>query len=361
MGSRLSRACCSALAASALLSPLAAQEGIPSLARSLAGYFAVGAAVQPGFVEASDRHYGLLTGQFSAVVAENAMKPEALQPLEGIFRFRDADKIARFAESEGMALRGHTLVWHRQTPLWFFLDPDDPRKPASRELLLSRMRVHIQTVVGHFRGRVAAWDVVNEVLSDDGALRSAAEGSKWLEIIGPDYIDKAFEYAREADPAALLVINDYNLESSASKREAMYALVKGLLARGAPVGAVGLQMHVSIASPSIGDIRRAIERFASLGLKVQVTELDVSIYQGSEGAKPVTAELLDRQARRYAELFGLFKEEAAAGRLDMVMLWGVSDDASWLDSFPVPGRANAPLLFDRRQLPKPAFWAIVGL
>jgi endo-1,4-beta-xylanase len=222
------------------------------------------------------------------------------------------------------------------------------------------MRIHIQTVVGHFRGRVAAWDVVNEALSDDGELRSAAEGSKWLEIIGPDYIDKAFEYAREADPAALLVINDYNLESSALKREAMYALAKGLLARGAPVDAVGLQMHVSIASPSIGDIRRAIERYASLGLKVQVTELDVSIYQGSEDAKSVTAELLDRQARRYGELFGLFKEEADAGRLDMVMLWGVSDDASWLDSFPVPGRADAPLLFDRRQLAKPAFWAIVG-
>jgi endo-1,4-beta-xylanase len=360
MGNMKSRACCAALTASVLLSPLSAQEGIPSLAKSLAGYFALGAAVPPGFVDAADLHSRLLAGQFNAIVAENCMKPEALQPSEGVFRFRDGDKIARFALRNGMALRGHTLVWHQQTPLWFFSDPDKPSMPATREILLARMRTHIQTVVGHYRGRVAAWDVVNEVLSDDGSLRSAAEGSKWLGIIGPDYIDKAFQYAREVDPSALLVINDYNLESSGAKREAMYELVKGMLARGIPVGAVGLQMHVSIYSPSIVDIQRAIERFASLGVKVQVTEMDVSIYRGSEAQKPLTPELLAQQARRYGELFGLFKEEAAAERLDMVMLWGVSDDASWLDSFPVPGRANAPLLFDRQQLAKPAFWAVLG-
>ena len=360
MNNARKRALCAALTFALPFSTLAAEEAVPSLKESLAGYFAIGAAVPPSFVDAADLHSGLIARQFGAIVAENCMKPETLQPTEGVFRFRDADKILRFAAANAMLVRGHTLVWHQQTPAWFFSDPDDPTKPASRELLLSRMRTHIQTVVGHFRGRVAAWDVVNEALSDEGSLRSGAQGSKWMEILGPGYIDKAFEYAHAVDPDALLVINDYNLESSSAKREAMYELVKGMLARGVPVGAVGLQMHISIYNPSIGEIRQAIERFASLGIKVQVTEMDVSIYKGSERQKPVTPELLELQAKRYGELFGLFKEEAADKRLDMVMLWGVSDESSWLDNFPVQGRANAPLLFDRGQLPKPAFWAVLS-
>ncbi len=288
----------------ALAAAASAQDAAPSLKAVLAGYFAVGAAVPPTFVETSDPHSALLAAQFGALVPENAMKPESLQPVEGTFRFAPADKIVRFAESNRMLVRGHTLVWHQQTPLWFFTDPADPSKPASRELLLSRMKTHIQTVLGHYRGRVAAWDVVNEVLTDSGALRGPTDGSKWLGIIGPDYIDKAFAYAREADPSALLVINDYNLESVPAKRDAMYDLVKGMLARGVPVGGVGMQMHVSIYGPSVDEIRQAIERFASLGVKVQVTELDVSLYRGAEAEVPIDDRLLALQARRYAELFG---------------------------------------------------------
>ncbi len=354
---RASLAACASLASAALGS---AQGSVPSIRDALAGDFTLGAAVSPEFTDAADRHAALIARQFGALVCENAMKPESLQPVEGTFRFAPADRVLRFAERNGMALRGHALVWHQQTPQWFFSDSDDRAKAASRELLLRRLETHIQTVLGHYRGRIRAWDVVNEVLGDDGRLRDARGGSKWYEIIGPDYVDKAFNYAREADPAALLAINDYNLESSAAKRDAMYDLVKGLLSRGVPVGAVGMQMHVSIYGPGLDEIRQAIEKFASLGVKVQVTELDVSVYAGKEAEKPITADLLDQQAKRYAELFGLFREEAKKGNLDMVMLWGVSDEQSWLNSFPVPGRTNAPLLFDRELEPKPAFWAIVG-
>jgi endo-1,4-beta-xylanase len=340
-------------------SPAAAQDGTPNLKDSLSGYFPIGAAVPPGFVDDADPHSRLLAAQFGAVVAENAMKPESLQPLEGTFRFGAADRIMRFAEAHGMLVRGHNLVWHRQTPPWFFSDPANPAKDASRELLLSRMRTHIQTVLGHYRGRVYAWDVVNEALSDSGALRDGPGGSRWYEILGPDYIDRAFEYAHEADPAAILAINDYNLESVAAKRDAMYDLVKGMLSRGVPVGAVGMQMHVSLYGPSVAEIREAMDKFASLGVKVQITEMDVSLYRGQEAEKRASPELLEEQARRYGELFALFEEEARLGRVDMVMLWGLSDEASWLNSFPVSGRSDAPLLFDRELKPKPAFWAIV--
>jgi endo-1,4-beta-xylanase len=339
---------------------VAAQEDIPSLYEALSAYFPVGTAVSPELLDRANPHYRLLQRQYSALVAGNAMKPESLQPKEGEFRFDDADRIALFASRTGKLLRGHTLVWHQQTPPWFFADPADPSKPASRELLLSRLDAHVKAVVEHFKGDVYAWDVVNEVLAEDGRLRGGAELSKWGQIAGPDYIERAFRDARAADPKALLFINDYNLESSAAKREGMYALVKGLRARGVPVDGVGLQMHVSLYGPSVDEIRKTIELFASLGVKVEVTELDVSLYRGEEPAVPATDALLRDQGARYGELFALFKDEAKKGRLDMVVLWGSADDDTWLDNFPVAGRPNAPLLFDRKLQAKPAFWAIVG-
>jgi endo-1,4-beta-xylanase len=336
------------------------QQDIPNLHSVLDPYFAIGAAVPPRFVDPENIHSRLLLKHFTALVAGNAMKPDALQPTEGTFNWVDADRIVRFGNATGMRVRGHTLLWHNQIPAWFFTDPKDPQKPASRELLLARLKTHIQTVVGHFKGDIDSWDVVNEVLSDRKGLRGGDEGSRWLGIIGPDYIDKAFQFAREADPKAKLVINDYNLESDQRKRDEMVSLVRGMLARNVPVDAVGMQMHISITYPSIAEIRRSIEAFAALGVKVQITEMDVSIYSGSaEAMKTPDAQTLQAQGRRYQELFDLFKEEAKKGIIDMVVLWGVADDDTWLDSFPVPGRLNAPLLFDRSLQAKPAFWGIV--
>ncbi len=337
------------------------QQDIPDLHSVLDPYFPVGAAVPPKFVVPEDIHSRLLLKHFTALVASNAMKPDALQPVEGAFSWTNADRIVRFGNSAGMKVRGHTLVWHNQIPAWFFTDPKDPLKPASRELLLSRMKTHIQTVMEHFKGDIDSWDVVNEVLSDRKGLRGEDEGSRWLGIAGPDYIDKAFQYAREADPKAKLVINDYNLESDSRKREEMASLVKALRARKVPVDAVGMQMHISVTSPSVAEIRRAIEMFGSLGVKVQITEMDVSIYSGaSETVKSPDAQLLLAQGRRYEELFDLFREEAGKGILGLVVMWGAADDDTWLDNFPVPGRPDAPLLFDRNLQAKPAYWAIVN-
>jgi endo-1,4-beta-xylanase len=336
------------------------QDDIPALRDIVGSSFALGAAVSPDLLDASNPHRKLILKHFDAMVAGNAMKPESLEPKEGTFNFAPADKIADFASLTGMRLRGHTLVWHNQTPAWFFADSADPAKSATKEVLLAREKAYIQAVVGHYKGQVKSWDVVNEVLSDGSGLRTGKDNSKWFDIAGADYIEKAFVWAHQADPDAELVINDYNLESSAAKREAMYALVKGLLAKKVPVNGIGIQMHISVGAPSIAEIKTTIERFAELGVKVLVTELDVSIYESSsEAYRDPSPAVLAAQAKRYADLFALFKEEAAKKRLDTVILWGSADDDSWLDDFPVRGRKNAPLLFDRDLQAKPAYWAIV--
>lgn len=334
------------------------QEDIESLQDVLT--FSIGAAIPPSFIDGTNPHRRLILKHFNALVAGNAMKPDTIAPNEGSYNFEPGDKIATFAERTNRNLRGHTLVWHNQTPSWFFTDPEDPSKPASKELLLAREKAYIQDVVSHYQGQVRSWDVVNEVLSDGSGLRTGDEGSRWYEIAGEEYIEKAFIWAHEADPDAELVINDYGLEGNRSKRESMYSLVKRLKAKKIPVHAVGLQMHISINNPPTAEIEKTIERFASLGVKVVVTELDVSIYDGdSEDFKEATPEILKAQAKRYQELFSIFKKQAAKGRLDTVILWGTADDDSWLDDFPVPGRKNAPLLFDRDLQAKPAYWGIV--
>jgi len=336
------------------------QEDIPSLKGSLGGSFSIGTAVSPELFDASNPHRRLITRHFDAMTAGNVMKPDTLEPTEGVYNFVPADKIVSFAEKTGMLMRGHTLVWHSQTPAWFFSDPKDPSKLATKEILLAREKAYIQAVVGHFKGQVKSWDVVNEVLSESGSLRSGKENSKWFEIAGDEYIEKAFIWAHEADPDAELVINDYNLESNPVKRDAMYSLVKSLKAKKIPVTGIGIQMHITIQSPAISEIKKTIERFASLGVKVLVTELDVSIYESAtEAYKDPSSDILLQQAQRYKDLFNLFKEQAAKKRLDTVILWGSADDDTWLDDFPVRGRKNAPMLFDRDLQAKPAFWAIV--
>lgn len=336
------------------------QEDIPNLIDAWRDTFTLGTAVVPDDVDPSAIHAQLLMKHFGALVAGNAMKWDGLEPKENQFQYTEADKIVEFAELTGMSVRGHTLVWHAQTPSWVFQDPADPKKPASKELLLKRMTNHIESVMGHYQGRVASWDVVNEAVSDKAGLRTGAEGSKWHEILGPEFIDQAFRIAKKADPEAQLVYNDYNLESDAQKRAETVKLIKGMKARGVPVDAVGLQMHVSIGYPALSQIKETIAEFAALGVKVVITELDVSIYAGEkEAKKPATPELLLAQAQRYKDLFEVFRQAAGKGWLDTVMVWGLSDDGSWLNDFPVFGRTDAPLFFDNKLQAKPAFWAVV--
>ncbi|WP_338551909.1 endo-1,4-beta-xylanase [Paenibacillus sp. KS-LC4] len=325
-----------------------------SLAGSFKNDFLIGAAVNDHTI-VSQRE--LLVKHYNSLTAENEMKFESLHPTEDTYTFEAADRIAQFAREHGMKLRGHTLVWHNQTPDWVFDDGNGGT--AERETLLARMKAHIMAVMQRYQDTSYCWDVVNEAVSDEGDewLRP----SRWLEGIGDDYMVKAFQFAHEADPAALLFYNDYN-ECNPAKREKIYRLVKTLLEQGAPIHGIGLQGHWNLTEPSLDDIRAAIERYASLGLKLQITEMDVSVFAFEDRRTDIaipTAEMLHQQEQRYRQFFELFREYRDV--LTGVTFWGAADDYTWLDYFPVRGRKNWPLLFDTEQQPKGAYYEVVNL
>jgi len=314
--------------------------------------FLVGAAVSKYTI---DQDQELLKKHFNSITAENEMKPMHLQPEQGKFTFEVADKMVQFAEDNGMEVRGHTLVWHNQMPKWFFTDENG--NDVSREELLKRMKDHIDTVVTRYKGRIHAWDVVNEAVEDRGD--QIYRSSKWIDIIGEDFIDYAFKYAHEADPDALLFYNDYN-ESHPNKREKIYQLVKGLLDRGVPIHGVGLQAHWNLYDPTHQDIEAAIKRYSELGLQLHVTEMDVSVFEFGDqrtDVKEPTKEMLHLQAERYERFFDLFTKYHE--HVTSVTFWGISDAYTWLNDFPVRGRKNWPFVLDEKGEPKPAYHRIV--
>jgi endo-1,4-beta-xylanase len=335
-----------------------AEQNIPDLYDSWSRYFEIGTAVSTADVDTSTETSKILVKHFGILVGENEQKLDTVQPAEGRFNWEPAEQIIRFAEQTGMSLHWNTLVQHSQNPAWIFLDKSNP---VSKDVLNQRLKTYIQTVVRRYKGRVESYNVVTEALSDRSGLRSGAEGSKWHQILGNDYIDNAFRWAKEADPSALLVINDVRLESNPAKLTQMVNLVKGMKARGVPVDAVGLQLHIDTKGPSIAQIRNAIEQLAAAGVKVMITGLDISIYSSdSEAKKTPTAAILLEQAQRYKDIFALFREQAEKKNLiGKVIIWGSVDSASWKNNFPVPGRTDAPLLFDGRLQSKPAFWGLV--
>jgi len=268
-----------------------------------------------------------------------------------------------------MFIVGHNLVWHNQIPAWVFRD--DKGNLLDRDALLARMRDHIHTVVGRYKGRIKSWDVVNEALNEDGSLRQ----SLWLKIIGEDYIAKAFEYAHAADSQAQLTYNDYNLENEA-KRKGAIVLIEKLKAEGVPVTSVGLQGHISLTSPPVERVDAAISAFAALGMKVAISELDVNVLPSVGDQTTAEVTLKVRQdaklnpyvtglpdsvqqelAKRYADLFRVYLKHR--GVVTRVTFWGVTDGDSWLNNWPVQGRTNYPLLFDRNGDTKPAFSAVI--
>ena len=259
-----------------------------------------------------------------------------------------------------MKLRGYTLLWHKQVPKWLFVDTQG--KNVTKEVLLKRLKDHITTVVSRYKGTIYAWDVVNEVIED--APDKFYRESLWYQICGEEYIAKAFEYAHEADPNALLFYNDYNTET-ASKRDNIYKLVKKLIDAKVPIHGVGLQGHWSVYDPNEKEVAASIEKFAALGLKVQITELDVSIYpleHSPRDRKPgepdqFTPDLEQKQIAQYKMAFSVFRNNKST--LTGVTFWNVSDKHSWLDNFPVKGRKNYPLLFDENLQPKKAYWEVV--
>ncbi|CAM3224215.1 endo-1,4-beta-xylanase [Paenibacillus lupini] len=340
------------------------QKDIPSLAATFKNDFAIGAALEPN--QTSGLSADLMKKQVNMLVAENAMKPASIQPVEGQFKWDQADLIVAFAKANGMAVRFHTLVWHSQVPDWFFLDTqgkamvdetDTKKREANKKLLLDRLDAHIQAIVSRYKDDIQYWDVVNEVIepADPDGMRN----SNWYKITGTDYIATAFRAAREAGgPGIKLYINDYGTDDP-KKRDRLYALVKEMLDKGVPIDGVGHQTHISIYNPSVMNIIDSMKKFKELGLDNQITELDMSLYNWNDRSDlgaAVPDDILQKQAQRYKELFEALKTNA--GLVSAVVFWGIADDHTWLSTFPVT-RTEAPLLFDKQLQAKPAFWAIV--
>jgi endo-1,4-beta-xylanase len=322
-------------------------------------YFPIGVAINPPDIlgNCSD----LIRSEFNALTPANAMKMGPIHPAADRYNWDPADRIVEFAGTNGMQVHGHVLCWHTQVPAWIFTDAAGDT--VSKEVLLQRLKQHIFDVVTRYKGKVAAWDVVNEAIDD--APGQFYRDNAWYRICGPEYIAKAFEYAHEADPQAILYYNDYNTEIP-QKRDKVFSLMKQLLDAGVPVNGLGLQGHWSIYEPSEQDLRAALDIYSGLNLKIMITELDVSIYPpeaGSRALKPgeileFTRDLEAKQVAMYKMCFKVFREYKHV--ISGVTFWGLSDRQSWLNNFPVRGRTNYPLLFDRELNHKNAYWEVVN-
>jgi endo-1,4-beta-xylanase len=332
---------------------LPVQTDIPAV-KDVVTEFPVGAAITGA--EIVTEHGQLLTRHFDSVTPGNALKWDATEPTENTFTYAQADPLMAFAKANGLAVRGHTLVWHNQTPSWVFTGADGQPMTATAEdktLLLSRLENHIRNVAAHYGTDIGVWDVVNEVIDEsqpDGLRRSS-----WYTVAGLDYIRTAFRVAREVAPHAKLYINDYNTNVPA-KRDFLFSLVQQLKAEGVPIDGVGHQVHINIGWPTIAETKAMIDRFVPLDIDQQVTEMDVSIYTSSSESFPTPpADRLLKQGYVYRDMFALFRQYP--GEITSVTLWGLADDNTWLDTFPVT-RKDAPLLFDTRLQAKSAFWGV---
>jgi endo-1,4-beta-xylanase len=335
--------------------PPEVEKNIPALYEYFKDDFPLGTAIDYNFLSSKNINNDLLR-HFNVYVYGNEMKPDALEPSEGRFFWDKADALVEYVQKNDKKMRGHTLLWHQQTPSWFFMG-SGPDGLATKAQLYARMEKHIKEIVTRYKGKVHTWDVVNEVMGDDGELRN----SRFFQIVGSyEYIAKAFQWAHEADPDALLCLNDFGIESSGAKQDGFYNLLQTLLDEGVPVHVAGIQAHINVSWPTVADLRQLIRRLSSLGLKVQITELDISIYaDGGEPKKKADREILLLQANKYRSLFDMFRDEAREGNLDMVIVWGITDAGTWLDNHPVPGRTDYPLFFGKDYRAKPAYWAIV--
>lgn len=299
---------------------------------------------------------------FNAIVAENCMKSEVFQPEEGRYDFRQADEFVKFGEDNGMTVTGHCLIWHSQCPRWFLVDKDG--KNVSAEVLKQRMKEHITTVVSRYKGRILGWDVVNEAIMEDGSYRK----SKFYEILGEEFIPLAFQYAHEADPDAELYYNDYNMHEP-GKRATVVKLVNDLKKRGLRIDAVGMQGHVGMDYPDLSEFEASMEAYAATGAKVMITEFDMSALPTISRSANV-ADRVDFEKKtlnpypdglpdsvslewnaRMETFMNLFIKHA--DYVTRVTAWGVSDRDSWKNNFPMRGRTDYPLFFDREYRPKP--------
>jgi endo-1,4-beta-xylanase len=321
-------------------------------------YFTMGVAVSPQGLKRAEESQ-LVLQQFSSMTPENAMKMGPIHPRQNEYYWTDADSIVAFAKQHNLKVRGHCLCWHNQTPRWLFIDSTlNPPDTVSKEVLLKRLKEHITEVVTRYKGSVYAWDVVNEAISDNP--NEYLRNSPWYRICGEEFIARAFEYTHAADPDALLFYNDYN-ETNPVKREKIFKLVKGLKDAGVPINGVGLQSHWSMHEITNGQIDSTLRRFAEVGLKVQVTELDLKVqYNGprvrQDSIPGYTAEREMLQTEQYEMIFKLFRKYKNV--ISAVTFWNVSDKYSWLDRR--GGGKAYPLLFDTTYQPKKAYWHVVN-
>ena len=335
----------------------------------------IGAAINQNQSDGRDAvAVDLVTRQFNTISPENLLKFQSLHPAADRFTFDAADRYVAFGLDRGMAVIGHNLVWHSQTPRWVWDGPDGGL--ADRPTMLGRLQTHIATVVGRYKGRIRGWDVVNEALNEDGTLRD----SPWRRGIGDDYIARAFEFAHAADPNAELYYNDYNLATKPEKRAGAIRIIKDLQQRGIRVDAVGEQGHWRLNAPTPAELDRTISELRATGVKVMITELDVNLLPPAERATPAGStgapqprsleppssesnpyanglpeEGQEALARYYADAFRVLLKHR--DDITRVTFWGVSDADSWLNR----GRVNHPLLWDRQRRPKPAFDRVVGV
>jgi endo-1,4-beta-xylanase len=336
------------------------------------GKFLIGAAINTrissGLDTASIR---VLKAEFNSITAENCMKSESIQPEKGVFFFDDADRFVQFGVENNMVIIGHCLIWHSQAPKWFFTDENG--QDVSREELIQRMKDHITTVVTRYKGRIKGWDVVNEAILDDGSWRN----SKFYQIVGEDFVKLAFEFARAADPDCELYYNDYSMANE-GKRNGVVSMIKHLQDQGIKVDGIGMQGHCGLNFPDLNEFEKSLAAFSALGCRVNITELDFTVlpspnpavgadvaasfeYQQSlnpyvDGLPEAISDQLDG---RYKDLFGLLLKYQ--DNVDRVTLWGVTDDASWRNDWPIKGRTDYALLFDRNYQPKPVVKELVEL
>jgi endo-1,4-beta-xylanase len=360
-----------------------------SLKEAFKNDFLIGVALNNSQFDGGDpRAAAIVREQFDSISPENCLKWQSVHPEPGIFKFAAADKYVAFGEQNHMFIVGHNLIWHSQTPDWVFQDARG--HSISREALIARMRRHIFTVVGRYKGVIAGWDVVNEALNEDGSLRD----SPWRRIIGDDYLVLAYQFAHAADPRAQLYYNDYSLENR-PKRNGAVKLIRKLQAAGIPIYAVGLEGHYGMDWPATNQLDKTIRILARLGVKASISELDIDMLPGPP--KPLYSPRMRREtlpnraeagngadiskhfaaqakynpyanglpdsmqqalAQRYQDLFKVLVADRAS--IERVTLWGVTDAQSWLNYWPIFGRTSYPLLFGRDYLPKRAFQAVLN-
>jgi endo-1,4-beta-xylanase len=352
------------LLSSLLTSSAYAQDQSSSLKQAYSKHFSIGTALSATQIEGKEPGtLDLVKQQFNAVTAENVMKWEIIEPVEGQFNFAAADAMIEYAEANNINVIGHVLLWHEQTPAWVFQDAKG--QPASKELVLSRLKNHINAVMGRYKGRIQGWDAVNEALNEDGTLRQ----SNWYKALGQDYIATVFELAHQADPKAQLYYNDFNLFKP-EKRAGVLKLVAALKAKNAPIYGIGEQGHYSLDYPKLQEVEDSIVAFKNTGLKVMITELDISVLpfpdpdnvgadislnmklkqEFNPYADGLPKAVSDQLTEKYLQFFELFLRHSDS--IERVTLWGVNDNQTWRNNWPMKGRTDYPLLFDRKNQPK---------